>query len=233
MRRVRRVSTEPAAFRRLAAALLLSGGLHLVLIYGIVLPAGPGAATQWSVIHARLQPPTAAKGAALKLLRRLPARTMIPPAAAKAVPEQSEPRKEPVDTEQVAVPAGDLDRDAMAVSFPEAGKSGSSPVPDLVHYPAKELDVYPQAVTPIAPLYPPDAATAQRAAVTLRVLIDDAGRVVETSVVDATAGPAFEHAAMQALARAAFHPAQRQGRAVRSQLLIKVEFDAAAANAGR
>jgi hypothetical protein len=37
---------------------------------------------------------------------------------------------------------------------------------------------------------------------------------------------------MQALERAAFLPAQRDGRAVRSQLLIEVEFDAAA-NAGR
>lgn len=115
----------------------------------------------------------------------------------------------------------------------DESKPRSSPVPDLVHYPASELDIYPQAVTPIAPVYPPEAATIQGAAVTLLVLVDDAGGVVATSVVDATAGTLFEEAAIEAVARAAFSPARKEGRAVRSQILIKVEFDAAEAGAAR
>lgn len=61
--------------------------------------------------------------------------------------------------------------------------------------------------------------------VTLLVLIDEAGRVVGTSVMDATLDGVFEQAAQQALANAAFYPAQKDGRMVRSRVLIKVEFD--------
>jgi protein TonB len=66
--------------------------------------------------------------------------------------------------------------------------------------------------------------------VTLLVMIDEAGRVEGTSVVDAVPDGVFEQAAQQALANAAFYPAQKDGRTVRSRILIKVEFDPAAAD---
>ena len=99
-------------------------------------------------------------------------------------------------------------------------------IPDPVHYPAKELDIYPQALLPITPGYPETARDAHAAgSVTLLVLIDEVGRVVGTSVMDATPDGVFEEAAQRALANAAFYPAQKDGRPVRSRILIKVEFD--------
>jgi protein TonB len=99
-------------------------------------------------------------------------------------------------------------------------------MPDPVLYEVRELDVYPRALRPIKPAYPASAREAQLAgSVTLKVMIDEGGRVVSAAVVDAEPGGVFDQAAHEAVADTAFYPAQRNGRTVRSQMLIKVEFD--------
>lgn len=99
-------------------------------------------------------------------------------------------------------------------------------IPDPIHYPAKDLDIYPQAAKRITPVYPELARDSKVAgSVTLLVSIDEAGRVVDISVMDAAPTGVFEEAAQQALANAAFYPAQKDGRMVSSRVLIKVEFD--------
>ena len=111
-------------------------------------------------------------------------------------------------------------------------ETASLSVPDPVHYPAKDLDVYPQPLKRISPAYPRAALDAQiSGAVTLLVLIDEAGRVAGTSVLDAVPDGVFEQAALEALANTAFFPAQKDGRTVRSRVVIKVEFDPAAPDA--
>ena len=120
---------------------------------------------------------------------------------------------------------------AVAPTDPEPGAAAGSDapvstIPDLVHYPAKDLDVYPQVLTRITPEYPQAARDAQVAgSVTLLVSIDEAGRVIGISVMDAAPEGVFEQAAQQALENTAFYPAQKDGRTVRSRILIKVEFD--------
>ena len=109
---------------------------------------------------------------------------------------------------------------------PAGNDAAFATVPDPVHYPAKDLDIYPQALSRIAPIYPATARdTPVAGAVTLLVLIDDSGTVVGTSVMDAAPDGIFEEAAQQALANTAFFPAQKDGHPVRSRILIKVEFD--------
>ena len=107
-------------------------------------------------------------------------------------------------------------------------------IPDPVHYPARDLDIYPHALNPIRPVYPQAAREAQVAgSVTLLVLIDEAGRVLGTSVADAEPGGVFEQVAQQALANSTFYPAQKDGRTVRSRILVKLEFDPAVADAAQ
>lgn len=107
-------------------------------------------------------------------------------------------------------------------------------IPDPIHYPAAEIDIYPQALRRIAPIYPETARNAQLAgSVTLAVLIDEAGKVVGTSVMDSVPAGVFEEAAQQALADSTFYPAQKDGRSVRSRILIRVEFDPALAEAAQ
>ena len=205
----------------MSAAVALSIAFHIFLIYGFSFAPDSGPGARVTAIHARLmspQPPRSPQRA--KPPERIGARepwptpTVLSQPAATASAEPStvpSPTSAPIDPEPAA-PAGS---DATVVN-----------IPDPVHYPAKDLDVYPQASKRITPVYPEMARDSKVAgSVTLLVLIDEAGRVVDTSVMDATPDGVFEQAAQQALANAAFYPAQKDGRMVRSRVLVKVEFD--------
>ncbi|MBI3529527.1 MAG: energy transducer TonB [Betaproteobacteria bacterium] len=206
----------------MSAAIALSAALHVFLIYGFSLSADPGPGVRVTVIRARLMSPQpAASARRARLPERLgPPDFSRPAPVALSQPESSAaaelsavptPTTTPIDPEPV-VPAGN---DAAIAT-----------IPDPVHYPAKDLDIYPQALRRITPVYPETARDAQVAgAVTLLVLIDEVGKVVGTSVMDAAPDGVFEEAAQQALANAMFYPAQKDGRMVRSRVLIKVEFD--------
>jgi periplasmic protein TonB len=208
----------------MSAAVALSAVLHVFLIYGFSLPADSGPGTRVTVIHAQLRSPQPSAS---------PQRAKTPERDGDGSPDSS--RRAPVvlsppAPDAVAEPSTAPSEPAPAAS---ASSDATSPnIPDPVHYPAKELDIYPRALKRITPVYPQAARDAQVAgSVTLLVLIDEAGRVLATSVMDAAPDGVFEQAAQQALANAAFYPAQKDGRTVRSRILIKVEFEPTLADA--
>jgi protein TonB len=99
-------------------------------------------------------------------------------------------------------------------------------MPDLAFHPARDLDVYPIPLVRVAPPYPEEAKRARIAgAVTLLVLVDEFGRVSAVNVLDARPEGVFDAAAKDAYAAAVFSPASRHGHAVRSRLVIQVDFD--------
>jgi protein TonB len=206
-----------AAFARLSVAVVLSATLHLSLIYGLALQPGNGPADRVSIINARLltelavlKRPTSAAPATQ--------RRRIPPAQPQ-VPSMPEPIETPVPAAQ-APPAGDRS--------PETEVPTAS-LPDPVHYAARDLDVYPQPLNRIEPVYPQTALAGEiGGSVTLLLLIDESGRVTDVSVVDASPQDVFEESALRALAATAYSPAQKNGRAVRSRILVKVDYDPAA-----
>jgi protein TonB len=101
---------------------------------------------------------------------------------------------------------------------------------DTTWYPAAQLDVFPTALAPVRPAYPRSAAEADVAgAVTLLLLIDETGRVHDSAVMDAQPENTFEEAALEAFRLARFTPGQRDGRSVRSRVLVKVVFNPAQA----
>jgi TonB family protein len=226
----------------MSAAVALSVAFHVFLIYGFSLAPHSGPGARVSAFHARLiltQPPRSPQQR--KPTERIGAREEAPPAPtalpepaagdsaepATAVPAAIAPIDPgPIDPGPIdpgPIDAGPIDAEPAA---PAGGEVAAANIPDPVHYSAKDLDVYPQAAKRIAPLYPEMAHNAKVAgSVTLLVLIDEAGRVVDTSVTDATPEGVFEQAAQQALANAVFYPAQKEGRLVRSRVLIKIEFD--------
>jgi len=214
----------------MSAAVTLSAVLHAFLIYGFSLPAESGPGARVTVIHARLDlPQPSANPRQSKISERnrepesaRPARAVLPPV--------SDAMAQALTAPDSATVAGSPEPIAAASS----DAATSLNIPDPVHYPAKDLDIYPQALKPITPAYPQAARDAQVAGfVTLQVSIDEAGRVEGTSVMDAVPGGVFDEVAQQALANAAFYPAQKDGRTVRSRILIKVEFDPAAADAAQ
>ena len=214
----------------MSAAVAVSGALHVFLIYGFLLPVDSGLGTRVTVIQARL---TSSERSASPQREQTPERISVPepPRSAPVVPS-------PLAPDAVAEPATVPIPEALPNDPEPAAVAGtdatSLAIPDLVHYPAKELDLYPQPLKRITPAYPQPARDVQAiGSVTLLVLIDEAGRVVGTSVMDAAPDGVFEQAAQQALADAAFFPAQKDGRAVRSRILMKIEFDPATADAGQ
>jgi len=100
------------------------------------------------------------------------------------------------------------------------------PVPvDAAWYSTNELDVLPNAVGALRPTRPSVVDDRAGMAVLL-VHIDEAGQVEEVSVVTAEPAAEFGEAAVAAVQNAQFTPAQRNGRPVRSRVLMKVLFDA-------
>lgn len=218
MRRIRQTPKgfSAAEVRRLSVAIALSAAVHALLISWISFRPGAGPRPRLSVIEARLASP--------ELVARPPVSIAQTPARAPVVaqPLPPTPAQLQLDTTEPAA-ASPLVEDPL----PQPSAQPVS-VPDLVHYPARELDVYPQPLKPVSPVYP-HQALAERigGSVTLMLMIDEVGRVTEAAVVDAAPEGLFDQSAVAALSAAAFSPAQKNGRAVRSRLLITLDFDPA------
>ncbi|MHB9101437.1 MAG: energy transducer TonB [Sulfuricella sp.] len=97
---------------------------------------------------------------------------------------------------------------------------------DPTWYPAKQVDVHPTALYPIKPDYP-DKGVEQgvEGNVVLLLLIDEAGAVKEATVVAANPEGIFEESALSAFREARFAPAQKNSRAVKSRVLIRVSYE--------
>ena len=94
---------------------------------------------------------------------------------------------------------------------------------ESAYLPARQLTVRPTAAQRISVPYPRDATQGVRKAV-LAIFIDEDGRVAKVRVDDALP-PAFERAAVDAFASARFHPGRVGNIAVKSRMLVQVEFD--------
>lgn len=238
MRKLRNIAPalSPVAMERLGAALVASAVAHAFLIYGLVLPEGSRSDLRQIVIHVRLDM-TQGKPDAPVTQAIAPREARTPDPATPLHRPADKPGAEMSGVTQPVMPSAPVTADAalssdtaQATATTEAATPQSEAemvaLPDPVHYEARDLDIYPRSLRPISPTYPASARDAQIAgSVTLLVLIDEGGRVVSASVVDADPGGVFDQAAQEAIAATAFYPAQRNGRTVRSRTLIKVEFD--------
>jgi protein TonB len=213
MRRVRQDSPGiRSAEGRLAFAIALSAALHIVLIPFLAMRPGGSAILHSTPIQARLVRAESAPAPA----RRVP----VP------VPRALVPASPPAALSQPVSGQDDLDKPQPRVDDAGAATPGLPAIPDLVHYAANDLDVYPQLQGALNADYPqPARAQGIAGTVTLLVLIDEAGRVTGTSVVDAVPEGLFDDSARQALSRAAFIPARREGRRVRSRILVSISYD--------
>jgi protein TonB len=223
VRRIRRVSQgiSEAAFARLSVAVALSASLHLYIIYGLALRPTQGSADHVSVINARL---LSAPAVMERPMPEAPAtqRRHGPPAQPHVV-SSSEPIEIPVATQTLQNGDRSLEPDGSTASLP-----------DLVHYAASDLDVYPQPLNRLEPVYPQTALAREiGGSVLLLLLIDESGRVTDVTVVDASPLDVFEESALQAVAATAYSPAQKGGRAVRSRILVKMDYDPSATVAPR
>ncbi len=199
MRRIRQTSPglSPAIFGRMSAAVAFSAALHVFLIYGLSLPAYRDSGERVTVIHARLM---SAQSAGRSRPAKLPARRGAPdtfPPARAAIPQLA---SKPAEFSTAPTPMTVASDPEPVV--PAGNDAQIATIPDPVHYPAKDLDVYPQALRRIIPAYPDTARDAQVAgSVTLEVSIDEVGKVVHATVVDSAPNGVFEEAAEHGRAR--------------------------------
>jgi protein TonB len=194
---------SPTATRRIAPALLLSVLVHLGLATG-----SPGGVLR----------PTGVFSPPVITVRIEPGRT--PPVAAASSTVAGERLAQPT----VARRAGQATPEPARVEDPAT----LPPPAEATYFPARQLDVYPALLAPLAPAYPRRALDEGRGGrVLVLVLIDAAGRVDGVSVVEAEPPGDFDEAARRALEAARFSPARRAGVPVRSRVLIHLEFDPA------
>jgi len=96
---------------------------------------------------------------------------------------------------------------------------------DTQWYLARQVDKQPKAIGLIEPVYPEEAKRRDiEGTLKLMLKIDEIGRVLSAEVVEATPPGVFDAAALTAFRDARFTPAMKDGRLVRYQAYIRVDF---------
>ena len=241
----------PALFRLpIARALMLSLCLHLAVL--VLIHPSPGSGTPRTVvISARLdtaEPETiVARAAAMTLPSEAP---QAPPEAVTAPEPQplALPRESPTPlppapaflpaTPSPTAPAlpsppAPVAAPVAAAPLPPASVGPASPsslpsLPlgiDTTWYQARQVDSHPKAIGRIEPTYPEEARRGNvEGSLKLMVKIDDLGRVISAEVVEARPPGIFDRAALDAFRDARFQPATKDGRPVRYQAYMRVDF---------
>jgi len=194
----------PDAVARFALALAASLALHLVLAFGVQVKAAQPVVRAGTAIEARIERVPQAK-----------VRMLIDGAADTVGKKPDEPK--PGEEKPVLQPP--------APAEPASAILPTLEIPlleDPVWYPAKQVDVHPTALYEIKPVYPEQGVEGH---VVLLLLIDEAGAVKEVAVMEANPEGVFEESALAAFRAARFTPAQKNGRAVKSRVLIRVAYE--------
>ena len=203
---------DRGAWPRLLAACLLSALLHLVVL-GVPVNPTSGVPNVVSIIQARLE--TGDVAPETEVAGEVTASAPPPVPADLAAETRETPKPAPTPAAKPAAPPPSSPGSGVEVPL----------IRDPVYYPARQLDVYPQPVAMIQPKCP-DAAIAQRinGRVQLLLLIDEFGMVNEASVAEAQPEGVFDDITVQSFRQARFVPAQKQGRHVKSRVLLRVNF---------
>jgi periplasmic protein TonB len=191
---------------RLGLAIALSVALHAALVFGVHPDGTARRGRLASMITARLFPLPAPEG----------------PAESATALVQEPP---PAETRELAA------AEPVHSGTPGTSASPETSAPDRVEVPgpapryylAAELDRRPQPLQAIEPEVPAEAGGAE-GSVVLRLLIDERGSVDEATVVRAQPPGLFERTALEAFSQVRFSPGMLSGAAVKSQLLVEVQF---------
>jgi protein TonB len=241
----------PALLRLpIARALMLSLCLHLAIL-ALVHPS-PGSSTPRTVIisarldtaepetivakaTAMIQPPesplepseaaTAPEPQPLALPRESPPLLPPLPASLPAIPSPTAPASPPSPA-PVAAPVAVAPLPPASVGPTSPSSLPSLPLGiDTTWYQARQVDSHPKAIGRIEPVYPEEARRGSvEGSLKLMVKIDDLGRVIAAEVVEARPPGIFDRAALDAFRDARFQPAIKDGRPVRYQAYMRVDF---------
>ncbi|MHB8166402.1 MAG: energy transducer TonB [Sulfuricella sp.] len=209
----------PDAVARFMRVLAASLALHLALVFGVHIKASQPVERARTTMEVRIERAPQAKIKPLLLTASAADTTEKKPQEPKLGEEK--PALQPPVPAVPAVPT------ASAEPAPAILPTLEIPLlEDPAWYPAKQVDVHPTALYPIKPDYPDKAAEqGVEGNVVLLLLIDEAGAVKEATVMEANPEGIFEESALSAFREARFAPAQKNGRAVKSRVLIRVSYE--------
>ena len=204
------------AMDRFALALVVSLALHLALILGVQIKATQQSGKAQSAMEVRIER-QAGEVSSVALSNGEPSVVRVTNES-----EAVEPAHDQQEVPPPAMPASP----AVEQTSPLLPTLDVPLIEDPTWYPAKQVDVHPTALYPIKPGYPDKGAEqGVEGHVVLLLLIDEAGVVKEPSVVEASPEGVFEESALSAFREARFAPAQKNGRAVKSRVLIRVSYE--------
>jgi TonB family protein len=104
----------------------------------------------------------------------------------------------------------------------EETKESTSNVAKVAHI--QGMDKAPQVLTQVAPVYPTELRERGiQGVVTVEMLVDSTGRVVDANAVRATT-PEFASRAVDAAKSWTFAPAEANGKKITSRVLVPFEF---------
>ena len=174
-------------------------------------------------------PPAPAEARREILASEVPAPVKVPAAETPpaAPPAQTPHTVAPAAPEAAATPPAAVSGNPG--SAPGSGDASNGLGPslgiDTTWYLARQVDTHPVAIDRITPAYPEEARRRnQEGNVKLMLKIDDLGRVRDVEVVEAMPPGLFDESALAAFRAARFRPAMRDGRPVRYQAYIRVDF---------
>ena len=202
--------------RRLALALALSAGAHVLLAQWLpqLVKAYEGDSSRAGVTLTVTLQPKAAGGA------KSPVR--IPPQPKTDEPVNVAMRRDeapPALASAVEVPSD------FSPDTPSAADRPALPLLDY-YYTTREVDSPASAVGDALLVYPREALQLRVSGeVKLRLFIDESGQLVRSEVVSAEPPGIFEEAAAQAVKTMRFSPARKADRPVRSQRTVLITFD--------
>ncbi|MEW6678821.1 MAG: TonB family protein [Pseudomonadota bacterium] len=225
--------------RFLARSLLISAALHLAVL-ALVTPHAHWGGPEMRVIQARimqpatpadspqdsLPPPPEEAPAVEPLISPEPTPVTVPATAPEPLPPPATQADEVASVAPgPATPSAHFPEDQPAQTEPAAQALGLPSPVDTTWYLARDVDTHPREAAPIQPIYPDRARQlGKEGTLKLKVRIDALGQVVDVEVVEAEPAGLFEESALEAFRNARFHPAIRQGRFVRYEAYIRVEF---------
>jgi len=204
------------AVDRFALVLAVSLALHLALILGVQIKSAQQSGKTQPVMEVRIAR-QAGEASSVELSTGV--------ASVVQVTNESK-TVEPVRDQQELPPPAMPASPAVEPANPLLPALEVPLLEDPTWYPAKQVDVHPAALHPIKPVYPEKGVElGVDGKVVLLLLIDETGLVKEVSVMEADPEGIFEESALAAFRNARFAPAQKNGRAVKSRVLIRVSYE--------
>ncbi|MGH8702092.1 MAG: hypothetical protein ACREVR_13095 [Burkholderiales bacterium] len=206
------VRSHPSAYSRaplarFGPALAASALVHWALLSGL-LPDS----VWWGVVSYPAAAPITVRLAPVAVL--VPEAPPSPDREARRVPLQA---KQPAASAE-RVPDGHTPSGAAR---PGAETPALAPAPDPNYYPARDLDNYPR---PLAPLRLDRPAGERAGEARFELLIDERGVVQDVIVVGPAVPGRAEEKLLATLAATHFVPARKDGRAVKSRVILRVGF---------